>query len=499
MIASVAAERRGIHLHAVSQVSIAHFSNSGPLSLGLLAPRGLAPDPVVRLVVALLILTTFASQFKSTLLVSDLELGRVRSFPRTVPNAYAVGEAPGWSVFDSDVTVSGDPWRHRARFAQTLAEYSREPAAAIEGTDDTGPTVRAFLPMSSQEARESLLEFRGRAWLMDSRVICMRPELRDVRLCQPSSLCGSVRLERSVAEAAGLGGIGKNDFYDFRCPIQAVFPPVQSLHYNFTEWDKIGGTVMELLWNVASMYWTPEAFMAGNLTMHNSKNHGPLMEYIFQGSGELDTQMELAFNMTICARFDQSEPAYAWDVNRGIFNTSAVRRQLGAVKDAVKDASSISSEDRQILSIDRAGFELGRGSQRWRAEGASMERANGSAVGDAILAQTPPALVVYLDGVGEVTVAKWRSRCFVDDFLITSKGSLKTCFAAKKQQIREELAAALTSIHLAFDLWTSPNGGESIGLALAAVARDWDITEWLGILVSDNASSNDRAVEALYA
>lgn len=113
MIASVAAERRGVQLHAVSQVSIARFSNSGPLSLGLLALRGSALDPVIRLIVALLILSTLAAQFTSTLFVSGLEHGQVRSFPRTVPHAYALEGDSQWvsSYYDINQSEEEDLWR----------------------------------------------------------------------------------------------------------------------------------------------------------------------------------------------------------------------------------------------------------------------------------------------------------------------------------------------------------------------------------------------------
>lgn len=107
---------------------------------------------------------------------------------------------------------------------------------------------------------------------------------------------------------------------------------------------------------------------------------------------------------------------------------------------------------------------------------------------------------------------------------------LESTFTSRKAVVREELAASLTQIHLAFDLWTSPNGlailgvsghfissqgqpqqrllaltqqrgrhsGEAIGLTLAAVVRDWDISTRLGVLVSDNASSNDLSGQAFF-
>jgi hypothetical protein len=110
------------------------------------------------------------------------------------------------------------------------------------------------------------------------------------------------------------------------------------------------------------------------------------------------------------------------------------------------------------------------------------------------------------------------------------KRKLDRIFLSKKTIVRQELVNALTQIHLAFDLWTSPNNiailgvsghfldryghtqqrllalsqqqgahtGDNIALTLATIVRDWDITERLGVLISDNASNNDSCGKALY-
>ncbi|KAI8269543.1 hypothetical protein K4K58_001212 [Colletotrichum sp. SAR11_239] len=170
MIASIAVERRGVHPHAVAQVSIARFSNSGPLSLGYLVIKHSQLDAVVRLMIVLLILTTFAVQFVSTLLVSDLQQSEIISFARTVPTLfyYRGRESPAISTreyAENNVEMGADPdyyWFQGPRSAETFAEYS-EPQIDVDGIDDTGPTIRAFLPLPSTDARQSLAEFRENA------------------------------------------------------------------------------------------------------------------------------------------------------------------------------------------------------------------------------------------------------------------------------------------------------------------------------------------------
>lgn len=110
------------------------------------------------------------------------------------------------------------------------------------------------------------------------------------------------------------------------------------------------------------------------------------------------------------------------------------------------------------------------------------------------------------------------------------KTRLDKLFYVKKQAVRQELVNALTQVHLAFDLWTSPNSiailgvsghflddhghaqqrllalsqqqgahtGDNIASTLAAVVRDWGIADRLGVLVSDNASNNDSCGKALF-
>jgi len=107
---------------------------------------------------------------------------------------------------------------------------------------------------------------------------------------------------------------------------------------------------------------------------------------------------------------------------------------------------------------------------------------------------------------------------------------LADTFASKKKLVQNELTTSVSKIHLAFDLWTSPNRhaflgvsahfidaknsiqqrllalreqqgvhtGLNIAITLAEIARDWEIVDRIGCLVSDNASSNDACGEAVF-
>ncbi|KAK2732290.1 hypothetical protein CKAH01_02236 [Colletotrichum kahawae] len=92
----------------------------------------------------------------------------------------------------------------RPPFAETFAEYS-EAGLVDERVDDTGPTIRAFLPFESTETRESVSTFRGMTRVSDSRVVCLRPILSNLTLCEIEisdsesniGICGVLQLNRT--------------------------------------------------------------------------------------------------------------------------------------------------------------------------------------------------------------------------------------------------------------------------------------------------------------
>lgn len=201
MIASLAVERKGVHLKDVAAMSIARFSNSGPLSLsGYIATRS-ALEPLLHILSALLLLTTIVSQFTSALLVSDLAPGQVVSLYEKVTSAYGFdspSDVIGSSEPPSLEGFSYNPWTRRPSSSEIFAEYS-EYVETADNIDDTGPTIRAFLPLPIQRERELLQEFRGMAQVVDSRVICLRPVVSNLRLCSTFyvdsvGVCGSLSI-----------------------------------------------------------------------------------------------------------------------------------------------------------------------------------------------------------------------------------------------------------------------------------------------------------------
>ncbi|TVY74494.1 putative AC transposase [Fusarium oxysporum f. sp. cubense] len=112
----------------------------------------------------------------------------------------------------------------------------------------------------------------------------------------------------------------------------------------------------------------------------------------------------------------------------------------------------------------------------------------------------------------------------------TAKKDLEDILSLKKVAVKEELDAAVTQIHISFDLWTSPNrlafisifghfidqsnlyqcrllafrrqigshADENIAYTVRNVVRDWGVDRKLGVSICDNAASNDVCLRSLY-
>ncbi|TQW01624.1 hypothetical protein IF2G_10859 [Cordyceps javanica] len=107
---------------------------------------------------------------------------------------------------------------------------------------------------------------------------------------------------------------------------------------------------------------------------------------------------------------------------------------------------------------------------------------------------------------------------------------LNDVYHDKKCVVEQELSHALTEIHLGFDLWTSPNryaimavtahfldrqgchqmrllalrrqlgchSGENLACTLLEVVREWGLEDRVGVVVSDNAATNDTCLQNFY-
>jgi hypothetical protein len=209
MIASIALEHQGVPLKSIAQISVSRYSNN-PTTTSFFWLFGSALKGLLWIAAGILTVITLASQFTSTLLITDLKLGMLQTFPHTLLLPYKfTDDLNGTRGISDGVNVD---WMQRFGSSETFAEYSYTEDTPDtddpEDEDDTGPIIRAFMPLDSQDQRERLVEYRGMARIIDARVTCIRPSISGLQLCKDfdhggdTSLCGTIRLSRSPRVAA---------------------------------------------------------------------------------------------------------------------------------------------------------------------------------------------------------------------------------------------------------------------------------------------------------
>ena len=191
MLTSIVLKTSSVRLSDAAKVSIMRANNPRPRALLDLIPalsgqgclEGRLKTTVYCLAVLLLFGTTTTLQFSSTLFLSDLHLGRLPDLPekRSVAYDFDYGKsneveiiAPGLAL---DNTYSGDypiqrrgpTWLRNPSAFPAFAEYSKE-VSPLEGVDDTGVLLRALLPLPEAQSRETIQNYSGDAFVLDSRV-----------------------------------------------------------------------------------------------------------------------------------------------------------------------------------------------------------------------------------------------------------------------------------------------------------------------------------------
>jgi hypothetical protein len=192
MLASIALEMDAVSLFDVPAIAFARASSIPPYML--LLRRSFCKMPFRRQVpwsgplvlIPLLCLTTILLQFTSTILVSDLALG-------TLPGSqyeedvfydfeYVETPIPGMLMMtDYPLQLRQSTWLQSPPSFPNFAEYKEE-VPVVEGVDDTGVLLRAFVPFPQALKRETLRNYSGKASVLDSRVSCQAPLMENLNV-----------------------------------------------------------------------------------------------------------------------------------------------------------------------------------------------------------------------------------------------------------------------------------------------------------------------------
>ncbi|CAG8409035.1 unnamed protein product [Penicillium salamii] len=175
MVSSIILERIGTPLLYAPFYSIHRAVNTSPTGLLLSKSIFAQPKRLLSLLISMLVivevLVTVASQFLSTILISDFMNSSFISSNHST-------EVP---IFTYLPFVQAPWWRAAPASSWTFGELA-ESFSQGPNFHDTGHTYRAFIPFSDESQRTSLRSFHGPARVMDQRVVCIPSSFNDLRL-----------------------------------------------------------------------------------------------------------------------------------------------------------------------------------------------------------------------------------------------------------------------------------------------------------------------------
>lgn len=334
------------------------------------------------LIVLLLFITTTALQFSSTVLLSDLRLGRLPGTSHDRNASYDFKYDPSssftdpasyhYSGYSYPIQLRTSTWLRNPTAFPVFAEYST-PVPDQAGIDDTGVLLRAFLPFADAQSRESIRNYSGDALVLDSRVSCQRPALARVTTTANSTYVGRLSGELTPAfpEAGRLWTPGP---VPFECSIflRDDSLTICQLVYLSPFSDSYGnsGGLLSEFWNVTkndtryalrqglNLWSLPLLVLqARNITRSRVSEH--VMGLEDNGIWTDVTTPWQTWSLSICysafatarsevdmySATDRKEPIVHWDSSRGYYTVPDVHTQLG------DDTSVYTPDSRGIMKL----------------------------------------------------------------------------------------------------------------------------------------------------
>lgn len=396
MLAALALQSFTVPIAHSAAVSLMRFENTGPLSLALVSLRWLRRRRGVGigLITIALVFSTTVLQFISTILLSDVKLSTVVGFANQteLPYGYNYSRDSG-----DDAYLVSAFWDAKPETYATFAEYS-ESAHSLNGSHDTGMSMRAFFPVSPASQRESLKSYAGMATIIDTRVVCVSPLLQDIQVLMPKGeypvapyISGLISTDLPVSRFTSASPNSTLDA--FNCS-SAIAGPMSG-----DEWplavcllNTVDGIVSIMDTNVSNMSWYMSdgpgaSYLVSNITgsysvwerfakfdwdygsqnesgsingsrlvFGDSETWGSDSEWLTIPSNDPTINISLSLcysafqldDFPIQASFPNphTEPVIGWDTDAQKFDTEAIRQQLGATR----EPSSL--ESRGIFSLN---------------------------------------------------------------------------------------------------------------------------------------------------
>jgi hypothetical protein len=410
LIAAIMIEKHGVPLSRIAEVSMIRSTNDGPFKLAWLLFTSARKSPTQALLVLILLATSVAVQFSSTILVSDLGFSALVADPKNESLA----------LYMTNDTISlnhqTNNWLGRPTAYMPFGEapFQGDPSPSELGASDTGVVRRVYLPVS-QTQRTTLRRYKGQGFGFKSRFVCIRPSVNmTITVNAPPPFTATIPFflqvhgnisHRTAFSRAGLflpSNCSDGSCFptSFNCSLPQFEYTTTAARQGFTSSLCLpdGGVVAasaknytlseEPIPSYAEMFlffrsngtydlWRGpnRTVLQGNFRLPNiSATEGEWITYeraiggnfngerLDNGILRLDMSMcfqQLAFDFSdvqLSTDRDLSEPSVSWDAGKKLWDTSAIRRLLGILPVQPANTTSTLSagnpEDRGIFRVD---------------------------------------------------------------------------------------------------------------------------------------------------
>ncbi|KAF4824772.1 hypothetical protein CGCSCA5_v000693 [Colletotrichum siamense] len=180
MIASLMIEKSGVPLNVAPSIALSRAMPSSPWSLFSWTALSISCRDGLKynIVIGISVLLAITSQFASTALLTDFSMVNVTGSRTSAEISYA--EKPYLGYITRPSKAWSMPPGSYYRFAEKMIDLKKSRSGSETDYEDTGPVTRAIMPFYSKSARAGLRRYDGPAAVLNSRVFCMPPIVRNL-------------------------------------------------------------------------------------------------------------------------------------------------------------------------------------------------------------------------------------------------------------------------------------------------------------------------------
>ncbi|KAK0646663.1 hypothetical protein B0T16DRAFT_391058 [Cercophora newfieldiana] len=390
VVASLCLERSGIPVEHVPIILTARGFGSSPYALAGFCVRSIREVSRLQYVAVILAVmaTTLLSQLTSTFLLGDLENTLVLNGTFSESLGVGISVVPGEaSRIDTERGV--EYWKSRIPEYPTFAEYSPNAGSSVDWRTDTGPTLRAFLPLRNATSRRRISKYEGIAGLVDTRFVCVKPEVNtNATISERGDLYLAGNLKSTFPALSSAVGPGASDpttkmDVAFNCSVamhelstegQADSEwaitmcqlPMNGARVSSPVFDQTAAGKTHLTFIMLNTTGDTGMLQVGKTTVHfnNSGGASPNPPWT-----TIAIRANMSISVSVCVsaldtmdvpvrirgRSGRDEPTLSWDATTKTYNTSSIRNlYVGA-------SSGLTLEGRGVLSMEpRANWSEGR-------------------------------------------------------------------------------------------------------------------------------------------